>query len=353
MAHSVTTLLMPGANPFEFAVSCEVFGIDRPETGVEWYTHRLAAVTRPLVVNGGWTLDTCHGLEALADADTIVVPACPMEPPPAAVAALRRAADRGARMVSFCSGAFALAAAGILDGRPATTHWMYADDLSRRHPRVRFEPDVLYVDDGQVLTSAGTAAAIDLALHIVRLDFGPEVANQVARRMVIPPHREGGQSQFVCMPMPDVPYRDSIRPLLEWLQEHLYEPVTVEELARLAAMSPRTFARRFRDATGTTPMRWLIHQRIERAQHLLATTDLPVDAIARRVGMGTSANLRQHFRAATSMSPAAYRRRYQAVTAPDATPAATNGDRTRVGANGNGSAGPHLATPRRRPARSR
>lgn len=216
-------------------------------------------------------------------------------------------------MVSFCSGTFALATAGILDGRSATTHWMYAEDLAARHPRVRFEPDVLYVDDGQVLTSAGTAAALDLALHIVRLDHGPDVANQVARRMVIPPHREGGQAQYVCMPMPDAPNRDGIRPLLEWLQEHLDDPVTVEDLARLTAMSPRTLARRFRDATGTTPMRWLTHQRIIRAQDLLTATDLPIEAIAHRVGMGTAANLRQHFRAATGMAPAAYRRRYQAV----------------------------------------
>jgi AraC family transcriptional regulator, transcriptional activator FtrA len=313
MAHQVTTLLMPGANPFEFAVSCEVFGLSRPELGIEWYDHHLAAISRPLVVNGGWTLDTCHGLEILDEADTVVVPACPMEPPPAAVAALRRAYDRGTRMVSFCSGAFALAAAGILDGRAATTHWMYADELARRHPRTRFEPDVLYVDDGQVLTSAGTAAAIDLALYIVRLDHGPEVANHVARRMVVPPHREGGQSQFVFVPVPEAPYRDGIRSLLEWLEEHLHEQLSIDDLARLAAMSPRTLARRFRDATGTTPVRWLTHQRVARAQHLLSTTDLPVEAIAQRVGMGTAANLRQHFRSATGMAPAAYRRRYQAV----------------------------------------
>lgn len=313
MAHRVTTLLAPGANPFEFSVACEVFGLHRRELDVEWYDHRLAAVTRPLVVNGGWTVETAHGLEALDDADTVVVPACPLQPPPAAVAALRRAYDRGARMVSFCSGAFALAAAGILDGRPATTHWMYADELARLFPRVRFRPDVLYVDDGQVLTSAGTGAGIDLALHIVRSDYGPEVANTVARRMVVPPHRDGGQAQYVYLPVPDAPYRDGLAPVLEWLQEHLHEPLTVDDIARLCAMSPRTLARRFRDATGTTPTRWLTHQRVARAQELLATTDLPVEAIARRVGIGTAANLRQHFRSATGVSPAAYRRRYSRV----------------------------------------
>ena len=313
MAHRVVTLLMPGANPFEFAVACEVFGLRRPELGVEWYDHRLASVTQPLIVNGGWTLHTGHGLEALDDADTVIVPACPMEPPPVAVEALRRAYRRGARMVSFCTGAFALAEAGILDGRPATTHWMHAGMLAERHPRVRFDPEVLYVDDGQVLTSAGTGAAVDLSLHIVRLDHGPEITNQVARRMVVPPHREGGQAQYVCSPVPDAPYRDGISSLLEWLQDHLDEPVNVDQLARMAVMSPRTLARRFRDATGTTPMRWLTHRRVAAAQQLLATSDLPIETIARRVGMGTAANLRQHFRVATGMSPAAYRRRYQAV----------------------------------------
>ncbi|MEX0869292.1 MAG: helix-turn-helix domain-containing protein [Nitriliruptoraceae bacterium] len=313
MAHRVTTLLLPGANPFEFSVACEVFGLRRPELDVEWYGHRLAAATQPLVVSGGWTVDTPHGLEALADADTVVVPACPFEPPPAPVAALRAAYDRGARIVAFCAGTFALAAAGILDGRTATTHWMYAAELAQRFPKVRFEPDVLYVDDGQVLTSAGTAAAIDLSLHIVRCDHGPDVANQVARRMVVPPHRAGGQSQFATTPVPHKPYRDAIRSLLEWLQEHLDQPVTVDDLARLAAMSPRTLARRFRAATGTTPIKWLTHQRVVRAQELLTTTALPVEVIARRVGMGTAANLRQHFRAATGQSPAAYRRRYASV----------------------------------------
>jgi AraC family transcriptional regulator, transcriptional activator FtrA len=311
VAHRVVTLLMPGANPFEFAVSCEVFELRRPELGVEWYDHRLAAVTRPLVVNGGWSIDTPYGLDALEDADTVVVPACPLQPPRPAIAAIRGAYDRGARIVSFCSGAFALAAAGILDGRPATTHWMYAEDLARRYPRVRFDPDVLYVDDGQVLTSAGTAGGIDLALHIVRLDHGPLVANEVARRMVVAPHREGGQAQFVSTPIPVTPYRDSIRCLLDWMQEHLDEPLTVDDLARLAVMSPRTLARRFRDATGTSPLKWLTHQRIQRAQQLLTTTDLPVDVIATRVGLGTAANLRQHFRAATDRSPAAYRARYR------------------------------------------
>jgi len=307
MVHRVVTVLSPGCNPFDLAVSCEVFGLRRPELGVEWYEHRLAGVVRPVLVNGGWTLDPPFGLEALDDADTVIVPACPHQPPGAMIDALRAAYDRGARMVSFCGGAFALAAAGILDGRKATTHWMDTDDLARRYPKVQVEPDVLYVDEGQVLTSAGTASGIDLALHIVRLDYGPEIANQVARRMVTAAHREGGQSQFAFTPVPVPSYRDALGSVMDWMFEHLDELVTVRQLARLAAMSPRTFARRFVEATGTTPLRWLTHQRILRAQDLLQATTLPVEVIASRVGFGTAVNLRQHFRRETSMTPAAYR----------------------------------------------
>ncbi len=314
MVHRVVTVLSPGVNPFDLAVSCEVFGLRRPELGVEWYDHRLAGVVRPLVVNGGWTIDPPHGLEALEDADTVIVPACPHDPPRAMVDALRAAYDRGARMVSFCGGAFALAAAGILDGRAATTHWMDTEDLARRYPNVRVEPDVLYVDEGQVLTSAGTASGIDLALHIVRRDYGPDVANQVARRMVTAPHREGGQSQFAFTPVPISSFQDALGPVLDWMFEHLDEPVTVRQLARLAAMSPRNFARRFGDATGTTPMRWLTHQRILRAQDLLEATTLPVDVVASRVGLGTAVNLRQHFRRVTGTTPAAYRQQLRQLT---------------------------------------
>lgn len=315
MAHRVVTLLAPGANPFEFAVSCEVFGLRRPELGVEWYDHRLAATVRPLVVNGGWTLDTPHGLEAVEEADTVVVPACPLDVPQVMLEPLRAAYERGTRLVSFCSGAFALAAAGVLDGRGATTHWMHADELARRYPRVRVDPGVLYVDEGQVLTSAGTAGGIDLALHIVRLDHGPRVANEVARRMVVAPHRDGGQAQFVLNPVPATEYDDALGPVMDWMFEHLDEPITVPDLARLAAISPRTFARRFRAATGTTPLRWLTHQRVTRAQDLLQATDLPVEVIATRVGLGTAANLRTHFRRETGESPASYRRRYRGSVA--------------------------------------
>ena len=314
MVHRVVTLLSPGVNPFDLAVACEVFGLRRPELGVEWYDHRLVGVVRPLVVNGGWTLDPPFGLEALDDADTVIVPACPHEPPATMVEALRAAYERGVRMVSFCGGAFALAAAGILDGRSATTHWMDIEDLARRFPKVRVETDVLYVDEGQVLTSAGTASGIDLALHIVRLDYGPEVANKVARRMVTAPHREGGQSQFAFTPVPVSPFGDAIGAVMNWMFEHLDEPMTVDQLARLAAMSSRNFARRFVEVTGTTPVRWLTHQRILRAQDLLAATSLSVDVIASRVGFGTAVNLRHHFRRETSMTPAAYRQQVRQLT---------------------------------------
>jgi transcriptional regulator GlxA family with amidase domain len=311
MAHRVVTVLAAGANPFEFSVACEVFGLRRPELGVEWYDHRLAAETRPVEVNGGWFIDTPYGLDEVADADTVVMPAGPRDDvPPALIDAVRAAYDRGARLVSFCSGVFTFAAAGLLDGRPVSTHWMYTEELSRRYPTLRVDGDVLYVDDGQILTSAGTAAGIDLALHIVRLDYGARVANQVARRMVVPPHRDGGQAQFAVTPVAcDVD--DALRPVLEWMLEHLEEQVTVPQLARLAAVSPRTFARRFREVTGTTPLRWLHHQRVTRAQELLEVTDLPIDVIASRVGLGTATNLREHFRRVTSTTPANYRQRFR------------------------------------------
>jgi AraC family transcriptional regulator, transcriptional activator FtrA len=309
--HKVATVVTSGANPFEFSVAAEVFGLRRPELGGPLYEHRLAVESHPVTINGGWTLDSEHGLDALTWADTVIVPAGPPDPSPALLDHLRLAYDRGTRIVSFCSGVFTLAAAGILDGRPAATHWMYVDELRRRYPGIAVDGDVLYVDDGQVLTSAGTAAAIDLSLHIVRLDHGPRLANQIARRMVVPPHRDGGQAQYAIAPVAPTVDDDPLGPVLEWMLEHLAEQVTVAQLASLAAMSSRTFARRFGELTGTTPLSWLNHQRIVRAQELLEVTDLPVDVIASRVGLGTGANLRQHFRRVTTTSPAAYRQRFR------------------------------------------
>ena len=213
--------------------------------------------------------------------------------------------------MSVCTGAFTLAATGLLDGRRATTHWYHTEEFARRFPDVKLDPGVLYVDEGDILTSAGTAAGIDLCLHIVRLDYGAEVANMLARRMVVPPHRDGGQAQFVDGPVTAVAGDDRFAQALEWAEEHLDDPIAVDDLARQAAMSPRTFARRFRAATGTTPHQWLLRQRILLAQRLLETTDLPIDIVAGRCGLGSPANLRTHFQRVVRTSPVAYRRTFR------------------------------------------
>jgi len=313
MPHRVVTLVGPKVSMFELSVACEVFGIDRPELADPWYRHRVAGEPGPHTSPEGVTIDTPYGLDELDRADTVVLPTrCyPDDPPVAVLDALRAAHSRGARLVSVCSGAFILAAAGLLDGRPATTHWMHAAELARRYPQVRVDPKVLYVDAGQILTSAGTAAGIDLMLHIVRLDHGAEVANAVARRMVVPPHRDGGQAQFVDLPMPAAGDHDALAGVLGWMLEHVGEDLSVEQLARRACTSPRTFARRFRAVTGTTPHQWLLSQRVLLAQRLLETTDEPVERVAERCGFGSAAGLRQHFARAVSASPQAYRRTFR------------------------------------------
>src|SRR5690554_5406502 len=247
--HLVVAALDERTNPFELAVACEVFGLDRPELDVEWYDFLVAGTrpeARPAIRAGGLVLSTTAGVEAFDRADTIIVPNAPTSGDactPEFAEALRRAHRRGARLISFCSGAFALAAAGLLDGRPATTHWLYADRLAARWPSVQLRADVLYVDDGDILTSAGTAAAIDVSLHVVRLDHGADVANQVARRMVVPPHRDGGQAQFIATPVPDRPTRcDTLAPVLDWILANLDQPLTVGAMAEQALTSPRTFA---------------------------------------------------------------------------------------------------------------
>ena len=303
-----------GVSPFEFAVACEVFGSDRSDLGVPWYRFLVcAAQPPPITTQAGFTISTAHGLEGLRRADTIVVPANARqgENVEELLDGLRSAHGRGARMISLCTGAFTLAAAGLLDGRRATTHWRQADELARLYPNVRLDPGVLYVDDGDILTSAGTAAGIDLCLHVVQQDFGAEVANAVARRMVVPPHRDGGQAQFVDAPLPDLPFAEPFNETLVWIQGHLDQPISVENLAQSSAMSPRTFARRFRATTGTTPHRWVVGQRVLFAQRLLETTELPVELIASRSGFGTATNLRQHFQRLVRTSPHAYRRTFR------------------------------------------
>lgn len=311
--HVVAALLLPDATQFEFAVATEVFGVDRSALGGDWYDYVVCtAEPGPLDLGRGFSITTEHGLDDLAKADTVVViPAGEGEFAADVLEALRRAHAGGARIVSLCTGAFVLAAAGLLDGRPATTHWMWADELARRHPEVRVDPNVLYVDDGDVLTSAGTAASIDLCLHLVRKDFGAEIANIVARRLVVPPHRDGGQAQYVDHPVADHPGVDWFDEALAWAEANVREPITIEDLATRSAMSTRTFTRRFRAATGTTPHAWLTQQRVQLAQRLLETTDRSVEWIADECGLGTAANLRLHFQRIVCTSPIKYRRTFQ------------------------------------------
>jgi AraC family transcriptional regulator, transcriptional activator FtrA len=317
--HVVAVVVPDQVSPFELGVACEVFGLDRSYFADPWYRLLLCAVGPVPVPTAvpGMAIDTPHRLDDLAAADTIIIPSwsADRQPDRDLVDALWAAERRGARLVSFCSGAFLLADAGLLDGRRATTHWVYADQLMADHPDIDLDPDVLYVVDGQLMTSAGTAAAIDLCLHIVRSDHGAEVANALARRMVIPPHRDGGQAQFVQAPVPTCDEADPFRATLDWAVEHLDEPLTVESLARRAAMSPRTFARRFVAVTGTTPLQWLVRQRVLHARRLLEGTDEPVERIAQRCGFGTAAGLRTHFSRIVGTSPAAYRATFRVPAA--------------------------------------
>lgn len=313
--HRVVTLVGPHVAMFELSVACEVFGLDRSYLVDPWYRHRVAAASPGECRSPeGVVVQTPYGLDELERADTVVIPARIFagNPPAEVVDALRAAHQRGARMLSMCTGAFVLAAAGLLDGRPATTHWMWADELAESYPAVRIDPKVLYVDGGDgIFTSAGTAAGIDLLLHVVRLDHGADVANAVARRMVVPPHRDGGQAQFVDLPVPEAGDDEPLAGVLGWMLEHVADDLSVEQVARRARTSPRTFARRFRAVTGTTPHQWLLRQRILLAQQLLETTDEPVERVAQRCGFGSAAALRQQFGRAVSASPAAYRRTFR------------------------------------------
>jgi AraC family transcriptional regulator, transcriptional activator FtrA len=262
---------------------------------------------------GGIPSVTQNGLEALRRADTVVVPPTTAHDMVGdeVCDALRRAHRRGARMVSLCTGAFVLAAAGLLNGRRATTHWSECGELSSRFPEVTVDPKVLYVDDGDILTSAGSAASIDLCLHLVRSDFGAEIANQVARELVVPPHRDGGQAQYIDAPIVSIADADLFAETFTWLEEHLAEPITIEDLAQRAAMSPRTFARRFRATTGATPYQWLLRQRIALAQRLLETGTTSIDLVASASGLGSATNLRKHFQRALCTSPQSYRRTFR------------------------------------------
>lgn len=318
MLRKVTALVVDGLAMFEFGVVCEVFGIDRTEEGVPKFDFRVAAARPGQTIRTGLGLDLVvpNGLDALDGADLVAVPATVIREnyPYEVLEALRAAHARGATLLSVCSGAFVLAAAGLLDGRTVTTHWRHAAELARRFPQLTVDADVLYVDDGDVITSAGTAAGIDACLHLVRRELGSAVANAIARRMVVPPQRDGGQRQFIVRPVPECT-DDSLRHVLEWVDEHLADEHTVEELAARATMSPRTFARRFADETGTTPMRWLAAQRVQHARRLLEDTDLGVDEVARECGFGTAALLRHHFGRSVGLSPTDYRQAFRAQPA--------------------------------------
>ncbi|HYZ57672.1 MAG TPA: helix-turn-helix domain-containing protein [Streptosporangiaceae bacterium] len=355
MLHNVAVVVLDNFEAFELGVVCEVFGLDRSDDGLPIYDFAVVAgEPGPLRCQAGFTIQAPHNLERLEEADLIAVPAVsdrrlaqgdliamPEVPdrhtvaapadghargaaqfhtglaatdrshfPEPLLAALRRAADRGAWVLSVCSGVFVLGEAGLLDGRRCTTHWLYAAELARRYPSAKVDPDVLYVDEQPVITSAGTAAGIDACLHLVRKEQGSRVANGIARRMVVPPHRDGGQAQYINRPLAERP-GGSLSDVLDWMVLNLERALSVGELAARAHMSPRTFARRFMQETGTTPMRWLTCQRILLAQQLLEDTDETVDAIAERVGFGNAAALRHHFRAWRDTTPDSYRRLFR------------------------------------------
>ena len=326
---NVAAVVMNDFQPFEFGVVCEVFGVDRTEDGLPAYDFAVVgAEPGPLRSNNDFTLQPRHGLERLPEADLIALPAVSdrrlgnRQYPEALLQALRDAIERGARLLSVCSGAFILGEAGLLDGRRCTTHWRHAGELSRRYPAAKVDPDVLYVDDDPVISSAGTAAGIDACLYLVRKEQGSRVANGIARRMVVPPHRDGGQAQYVTQPVAPS-YDGALRDLLEWLGANLAEPFTVRQLAARAHMSERTFARRFVLDTGTTPQRWLTGQRILLAQHLLEETDETVDAIADRAGFGNATAMRHHFRLWRGTTPNAYRRLFRGAVFRPASPRMT------------------------------
>ncbi|WP_273651828.1 GlxA family transcriptional regulator [Cellulomonas fimi] len=311
MLRSVAAIVLPNTAPFELGVTCEVFGIDRTDTGGPRFDFAVCAPEPgPVTTKAGFSLLVEHGLEAAEDVDLVVMTAYgePTRVPDAVLDTLRRAHARGAWVMSICSGAFALGEAGLLDGRRCTTHWMYTTELARRFPAAVIDPAVLYVDDDRVITSAGTAAGIDAALHLVRRELGAAMASAVARRMVVPPHRDGGQAQYVDTPLPcDA---DTLAPLLAWMVENLDQELTVPDLAARAFVSERTFARRFKSETGTTPAAWITRQRLVRAQEMLERSDATVEEIARLCGFGTAAVLRHHFARTLGTSPQAYRRTF-------------------------------------------
>ncbi|EJN03847.1 transcriptional regulator containing an amidase domain and an AraC-type DNA-binding HTH domain [Phyllobacterium sp. YR531] len=308
---NVVAVAYDGLCTFEFGVVVEMFGLPRPEMGQDWYKFAVASIeTGELRATGGVRVLADGGLDLFEQAGTIIMPGwrgVEHSVPQRLVEALQKAHANGARILSICSGVFVLAAAGLLSGRRATTHWRYADLLTERYPDIRFEPNVLYVDEGSILTSAGSAAGIDLCLHLIRRDFGTEAANKVARRMVVAPHRDGGQAQFVEQAVPAAHEGARLSPLLELMRNNIQKEFSIASLAKAAGMSPRTFLRRFDAATGMTPARWLLSERLGKARDLLENSPLSVEVIAANTGFGTAATLRHHFRQQLATTPTAYR----------------------------------------------
>lgn len=315
--NTVAVIAFNGISPFHLSVPCAVFGEDRTGACVPKFEIMVCATEQgKLKTSAGFTIETRYGLKDLAKAATIIVPSWrnPAElPPKALLDALRRAHLQGAQIVGLCLGSFVLAAAGLLDECPATTHWYWAEELANRYPLIRVDSNVLYVDDGNIITSAGTAAAIDCCLHMLRQRYGAKVANQVARRMVVSPHRQGGQAQYIQQPVRDVSTIDHFAKVLDWTRRNLDKPHSLDTLAERSLMTRRTFTRRFRQVMGVTVSEWLLSQRLGLAQQLLETTDKSIDLIAEKAGFGSSNSLRQHFNRTLKISPSNYRREFKGV----------------------------------------
>ncbi|UWF77418.1 GlxA family transcriptional regulator [Microbacterium neungamense] len=322
---TVACVIDEGFAPFEFGVACEAFGLDRKEDGVPDFDFRVVAVEPgPVRSKLGFSVNVEHDLSFAYEADLVVFCPVPRESwgriDPRLIDVARAAVERGAWVLSVCSGSFVLAAAGVLDGRRATTHWMYAHTMAAMYPRIDIDPDVLFVQDGRIITSAGTAAGIDACLHLLRIELGSELTNRIARRMVVPPQRDGGQAQYIDRPLPAAP-SDSLAAVADWAVENIRDELSVEELAQRAHMSPRTFARRFKAEFGATPASWLTRQRIIHAQRMLERTDWGLERIAEECGFGSAAVLRQNFARVLGTTPTAYRARFSCAM-PDALPEA-------------------------------
>jgi AraC family transcriptional regulator, transcriptional activator FtrA len=316
---TVTVVVYDGVALFELAVASDTFGTTiATVSGRPLYRVLICGAASSVTTDAGFRMEVPHGLDVLSQAQTVVVlPTLhPAQVPAAVLDALRDARSRGRRIISLCTGAFVLAAAGLLDGHKATTHWTECADLARQYPRVSVDPRVLFVDEDDLFTSAGSAASLDLCLHVLQRDYGTEIASTVARDLVVPLYRPGGQAQYIETPLPALHDGDLFADTVSWLRAHLDEPVTVADLAARSAMSQRTFARRFVASTGTTPLAWILRERIRLAQRLLETSDLPIDMIARRSGFGTPDNLRKHFSRALRTAPQAYRRTFREPSLP-------------------------------------